>query len=94
MALHPFRMLLLAVLFFTAQLATAAHALEHRFDAQHEHYLSCELFAAAEHNSIALSQVLSIDVAPSFATYNTNLPLTVYTAHIALYQARAPPYSC
>lgn len=94
MALHPIRMLLLAVLFFTAQLATAAHALEHRFDAQHEHYLSCELFAAAEHNSTTLSQALSFDLSPSFATHTTRLPLTDYTALIALYQARAPPYSC
>lgn len=94
MALNPMRMLLLAVLFFTAQMATAAHAIEHRHDAQHQHYLSCELFAAAEHNSIASGQAPSLDT-PQYFTPTSAAPLpTEYSAQFALYSARAPPHSC
>lgn len=90
---HRLRLIVLATLFITAQLATAVHAIEHRFDQGHIHYASCDLFSAAEQSSLACSkadtQSISIRV-ESFTPFNE---AQVVSTETAAYHARAPPTS-
>lgn len=92
--MHTFRLNIitaaaLALLLLGAQLATAAHGVEHPF---HEHQSWCDSFLAADHNSSHCAVAAGIKLLPAITA--TPFPAasdTPVSVSFAGYRSRAPP---